>query len=188
MATLSEPASGRPRPGVTHAPSADRATGDPTLVDPRGQQFAAAVTAVVLAAVLLLAPSPAATALLALQTVLFGLGAGLGVRRTPHAWVYRTLVRPRLGPPAELEDPAPPRFAQTVGLVFAVVGLAGFLAGATTLGLVATAFALAAALLNAIFGFCLGCELYLLLQRSRQGLDRRRSSLSRPGTPSGTGG
>jgi hypothetical protein len=158
MTTLSEPTADRPAPGVTHAPA-------DTRVDPRGQQFAAAVTVVVMAAVLLLAPGPAATALLAAQAVLFGIGAGLGVRRTPHAWVYRRLVRPRLGPPAELEDPAPPRFAQAVGLAFAVVGLAGFLAGLTPLGLVATAFALAAALLNAAFGFCLGCEMYLLVAR-----------------------
>jgi hypothetical protein len=79
--------------------------------------------------------------------------------------VFRTLVRPRLAPPAELEDPAPPRFAQTVGLAFSLVGLAGFLAGATLLGLVATGFALVAALLNAVFGLCLGCEMYLLIRR-----------------------
>ncbi|MFC6286370.1 DUF4395 domain-containing protein [Nocardioides sp. GCM10027113] len=135
-------------------------------VDPRGQRFAAAVTTVVLAAVLLLAPSPAAVALLAVQTALFALAAGLGVQRTPHAWAYRTLVRPRLGPPAELEDAAPPRFAQAVGLAFASVALVGFLTGATLIGLVATGFALAAALLNAAFGFCLGCEMYLLLKRA----------------------
>ena len=46
--------------------------------------------------------------------------------------------------------------------MFALVGLAGFLAGATLLGLVAAGFALVAALLNAVFGFCLGCEMYLL--------------------------
>ena len=135
-------------------------------VDPRGQQFAAGVTVVVLAAVLLLAPGPVGVALLAVQTVLFAVGAGLGVQRTPHAWVFRTLVRPRLGAPAELEDAAPPRFAQAVGLTFAVIALVGFLAGATVVGLVATGFALAAALLNAVFGFCLGCELYLLLKRA----------------------
>jgi disulfide bond formation protein DsbB len=134
-------------------------------VDPRGQRFAAGVTAVILAAVLALAPSPVATALLAAQTVLFAIGAGLGVRQTPHAWVFQSLIRPRLGPPAELEDAAPPRFAQGVGLVFASVGLVAFLAGATTVGLVATGFALVAAVLNAAFGLCLGCELYLLLTR-----------------------
>lgn len=135
-------------------------------IDPRGQQFAAAVTSVVLAAVLL-SPTPLATALIAAQTALFAIGAGLGVQHTPHAWVFRKLVRPRLGPPAELEDAAPPRFAQTVGLVFSTVALLGFLAGATTVGLVATGFALVAALLNAVFGLCLGCEAYLLIRRIR---------------------
>ena len=134
-------------------------------IDPRGQQFAAAVTAAVLALVLLLAPDPVAIALLAVQTVLFAIGAGLGVQRTPHALVFRALVRPRLGAPAELEDAAPPRFAQAVGLTFAVVALVAFLAGATVVGLVATGFALVAALLNAVFGFCLGCEMYLFLKR-----------------------
>ena len=134
-------------------------------VDPRGQQFAAAITTVVLAVVLLLAPHPLGVALLGLQTLVFAAGAGLGVQSTPYAWVFRTLVRPRLGAPAELEDPEPPRFAQAVGLAFAVVALVAFVAGATTVGLVATGFALAAALLNAVFGFCLGCELYLLIKR-----------------------
>jgi len=135
-------------------------------VDPRGQQFAAAVTSVVLAVVLLAAPSPVAIALLAVQAVLFAIGAGLGVQSTPHALVFRSLIRPRIGAPRELEDATPPRFAQTVGLVFATVGLVGFLAGATAVGLVATGFALVAALLNAVFGFCLGCEMYLLIKRA----------------------
>ena len=138
-----------------------------TGIDPRGPQFAAALTTVVLAAVLLLAPSPLGVALLAVQAVLFAVGAGVGLQHTPHAWLFQRLVRPRLAPPAELEDPEPPRFAQGVGLVFALVGLAGFLSGATVVGLVATGLALAAALLNAAFGFCLGCEMYLLIKRVR---------------------
>jgi len=136
-------------------------------IDPRGARFTAALTAVLLAVVLLLAPSPTATVLVAVQAVLFGVGATRGVQRTPYAWLFRAVVRPRLAPPAELEDAAPPRFAQAVGLVFAVVALAGFVAGADLLGLVATGFALVAAVLNAVFGLCLGCEMYLLLQRSR---------------------
>jgi hypothetical protein len=138
-------------------------------IDPRSPQLAAALTAVVLAAVLLLAPHPAGVALLGVQTVLFAIGAVAGVQRTPHAWLFRTLVRPRLAPPAELEDPAPPRFAQGVGLAFSVVGLVALLAGATVVGQVAVGFALAAALLNAVFAFCLGCELYLLVARVRAG-------------------
>lgn len=137
----------------------------PTQIDSRGPQFTAAVTAVVLAVVLLTAPSTFATVLLAVQAGLFAIGAGLGVQRTPHSWVFRTVVRPRLTRPAELEDATPPRFAQAVGLGFALVGVVGFVAGASLVGLVATGFALTAAVLNAVFKFCLGCELYLILKR-----------------------
>lgn len=135
-------------------------------IDPRGSQFAAALTTIVLAVVLATAPSTLAITLLAIQAALFAVGAIFGVARTPHAWLFRTLVRPRLAAPREWEDPAPPRFAQGVGLAFALIGLLGLLAGAQILGLVAVGFALAAALLNAVFGFCLGCETYLLLRRA----------------------
>jgi hypothetical protein len=135
-------------------------------IDARGPRFAAAVTSAILAAALL-SPLPVAIALVALQTAVFAVGAGLGVQRTPYAWVFRKLVRPRLGPPSELEDPAPPRFAQAVGLGFALVALVAFLADATTVGLVATGLALVAALLNAVLGLCLGCELYLLYRRAQ---------------------
>ncbi|MEP9363465.1 DUF4395 domain-containing protein [Nocardioides sp. CN2-186] len=134
-------------------------------IDPRGPQFAASLTSVVLIAVLLLSPSPVGTVLLAVQAVLFAVGAIRGVQHTPYSWLFRALVRPRLAAPDELEDPAPPRFAQAVGLVFALVGLAGFLVGADVVGFVAVGFALVAALLNAIFRFCLGCEMYLLIRR-----------------------
>lgn len=146
-----------PRPGVAHRPAG--------AIDPRGPQFTAALTAVVLVAVLLL-PSPYDAALLAVQAVLFALGAVRGVQATPHAWLFRTLVRPRLAPPTEWEAPEPPRFAQAVGLAFALVGLVALLAGATVLGQVAVGLALVAALLNAVFAFCLGCEVYLLLRRA----------------------
>ena len=133
-------------------------------IDPRGPQLGAAITSVVLA-VVLVAPTAVAIPVLAVQTVLFAIGAGLGVQRTPHAWLFKTFVRPRLGAPRDLEDVAPPRFAQGVGLAFAVVALVGFLTGAGVVGLVATGFALTAALLNAVFAYCLGCEMYLLLKR-----------------------
>ena len=141
-------------------------TGAPAGIDPRGPRLAAALTSIVLVAVLLLAPSPVGVAVLALQAATFALGAARGVQHTPYAWLFRSLVRPRLSAPTELEDPAPPRFAQTVGLVFALVALGGFLSGADVVGLVATGFALVAALLNAIFGLCLGCEMYLLFKRA----------------------
>lgn len=145
-----------PRPGTLTPPRG--------AIDPRGPQLTAALTAVVLAAVLLL-PAPWSKALLAVQAGLFALGAARGVQHTPHAWLFRTVVRPRLGPPSEWEAPEPPRFAQAVGLGFSLVGLVALLAGATLVGQVAVGLALVAALLNAVFAFCLGCELYLLITR-----------------------
>ncbi|MCW2782033.1 MAG: hypothetical protein JWR35_2482 [Marmoricola sp.] len=137
----------------------------PVGIDPRGPQFNAALTSVVLAVTLLTAPGPLGTTLIAVQTALFGIGVALGVQHTPAAYLFKKLVRPRLAAPSHLEDPQPPRFAQAVGLAFAVVALVGYLSGATLVGAIATGFALAAALLNAVFGFCLGCELYLLIRR-----------------------
>ena len=134
-------------------------------IDPRGPQFNAMLTSVVLALTLLTAPGAVGIVLLGVQAVLFATAVAFGVQRTPAAYVFKRVVRPRLGAPAHLEDPRPPRFAQAVGLVFAVVGLFGYLFGATLVGAIATGLALVAALLNAVFGFCLGCEIYLLIRR-----------------------
>jgi len=133
-------------------------------IDPRGPQFTAALTVVVILLALLL-PQPWALVVTVIQTVLFAIGAGLGVQRTPHAWLFKKFVRPRLGAPDELEDPAPPRFAQGVGLAFLVVALVGYLVSATLVAQIALGLALVAAVLNAVFRFCLGCELYLLIRR-----------------------
>jgi Ca2+/Na+ antiporter len=129
------------------------------VVDPRGLRFAAALTTLVLALVLVTGNGW----LLAAQALVFALGA---VDQSPYGLLFRRFVRPRLGPPAELEDARPPRFAQVVGLVFALVGAVGFALGSNVVGLIATAAALIAAFLNAAFGICLGCELYLLFRRT----------------------
>lgn len=133
-------------------------------IDPRGPRFVAGVTTVVLSLALLLA-SPL---VLALQGIVFAVGAIAGPARHPYAIGFRRFVRPRLGPPDHLEDPAAPRFAQACGVVFSVVGLLGFAVGATWLALGAISFALAAAFLNAAFNFCIGCEIYLRAQRLRR--------------------
>lgn len=90
----------------------------------------------------------------------------LSPRTAPWGVLYRTVVQPRLSPPAELEDPRPPRFAQGVGLVVAVTGLLLHAVGVPWALPVAAAMAFIAAFLNAVFGLCLGCQLYLLLQRA----------------------
>ena len=130
-------------------------------VDPRGPRFGAALTTVVLAVVLVTGSGW----LLLAQAVVFAIGAVAGLRWAPYGVLYRRLVRPRLAPPTEMEAEAPPRFAQGVGLLFAVVGSVGYLAGAPALGVVATAMALIAAVLNAAFDVCLGCEVHLRLVR-----------------------
>lgn len=130
-------------------------------VDPRGPRFGAAVTTAVLAAVLITGSGW----LLAAQALVFALGAFGGLRIAPYGLVFRLLVRPRIGPPDQMEFEAPPRFAQGVGFVFAAVGAVGYLGGVTALGVVATACAFGAAFLNAAFDFCLGCEVHLRLSR-----------------------
>ena len=134
-------------------------------VDPRGPRFGAVITSAVLAVILLTAPSTLATALLILQTVVFGLGAFAGLQFHPYGWIFRTFVRPRLAPPSELEDSAPLRFAQLVGFLFAAVALIGTFTDSSTVALGAVGFALGAAFLNAAFNICLGCEMYLLGKR-----------------------
>lgn len=143
-------------------------------IDPRGPRFGAAVSATILGVAVVLGGTAAGTAVLATAALLFVVGTARGPQHSVQGWAFRRWVRPRLAPPLHLEDPAPPRFAQAVGLVVTGAGLA--LSPATQLAVpVAGAVALTAAFLNAAFGFCLGCELYLGLQRLRAALSRGRS-------------
>ncbi|MDA2986541.1 MAG: DUF4395 domain-containing protein [Actinomycetota bacterium] len=148
-------------------------TSDPTAsvrrtVDPRGPRFGAAITTVVLAVTLVLIDTTAGTVLIAWQTLVFALGSLVGLQAQPYGWVFRRVVRPRLSPPSEMEDAAPPRFAQTVGLIFLAVALVASLAGVTIVATIAVAMALVAAFLNAVFNLCLGCEMYLIGARLRR--------------------
>ncbi|GAB2839986.1 DUF4395 domain-containing protein [Microbacterium insulae] len=156
-------------------------------IDPRGPRFVAGITSLLLLIDVFLgligvsaaqsasgwaitAATPAERAqdpafvLLLLIALLFLWGV-LSPRTAPWAALYRTAVAPRLAPPTEREDPRPPRFAQGVGLVVTAAGLALHLAGVPWALVIAAAMAFVAAFLNAAFGLCLGCQLYLLLQR-----------------------
>ncbi len=144
-------------------------------IDPRGPRFSAGITAVVALVVigLALAGFPvAATVLFATQGVVFAVGAIAGVQRHPYGLIYRKLVRPRLKPPLELEDPAPPTFAQGVGLLVVVTGLVLHLLGVPFALVIAAAAAFVAAFLNSVFAYCLGCQIYLVL--TRVGIIRRK--------------
>ncbi len=130
-------------------------------IDPRGPRIAALITTVVFIVVLI----TGSAWLLAAQAVVFAIAVIFGMRWAPYGLVFRLLIRPRLGPPRELEPEAPPRFAQGVGLLVSVVGVIGYATGLTPIGIVAAVLGLIAAFLNGVFGLCLGCEMYLFIRR-----------------------
>jgi len=141
-----------------------------TGIDPRGPRFGAGITAVLLLVVIglslggLIVP---ALIIFAAQTLLFAWGAFAGIKRHPYGLLFKALVRPRLKPPTELEDPTPPTFAQGVGFVITAIGVILTLLGLTPALPIAAALAFVAAFLNSVFGYCLGCQIYLFLVRAR---------------------
>lgn len=158
----------------------------PFGLDPRGPRFGAAITSVLLLIVVLLglteplgatlvdrALQPSAL-LLTVIVALFAWGAFAGIQKHPYGSLYRAVVAPRLGPPAEREHPAPPTFAQFVGLLVTATGLVLHLLGVPGALVVAASAAFIAAFLNAVFAYCLGCQLYVLLVRAK--LIRRAST------------
>ena len=135
----------------------------PTLIDVRGPRFSATITVIVLA----IALATQNAWVLALQAVVFAIGAIRGPQFTPYAFIFKRVVKPRLRGEVVTEDSRPPQFAQTVGFIFALVGLLGAAIGSVLVFSIAVGFALAAAFLNSVFNYCLGCEMYLLVLRIR---------------------
>jgi len=135
----------------------------PTLIDVRGPRFSATITVIVLA----IALATQNVWVLALQGVVFAIGAIRGPQFTPYAFIFKRVVKPLLRGEVVTEDSRPPQFAQTVGFIFALVGLLGAAIGSVPVFSIAVGFALAAAFLNSVFNYCLGCEMYLLVLRIR---------------------
>ena len=127
-------------------------------IDARGPRFGAIITTVVLALTLVTNNKW----LLLAQALVFAIGAIRGPQFTPYGFIFKKLIKPRLSKEAPTEDVRPPKFAQSVGFLFALVGLVGAFSGADAVFTVAVGFALGAAFLNAAFNYCLGCEMYLL--------------------------
>jgi len=139
-------------------------------IDPRGPRFGAGITAILLLVVIGLSLSGlwlAAFIVFALITVGFAWGTFAGIQRHPYGLLFRKLIRPRLAAPRELEDATPPTFAQGVGFFITLVGVVLFLVGLQLALPIAAALAFVAAFLNSVFGYCLGCQIYLLLVRAR---------------------
>lgn len=127
-------------------------------IDARGPRFGAVITTTVLAIALVTMNEW----VLLVQALVFAIGAIRGPQFTPYGLIFKKFIKPRLSKEAPTEDVRPPKFAQSVGLIFALVGLVGAFSGADVVFTVAVGFALGAAFLNAAFNYCLGCEMYLL--------------------------
>ena len=138
------------------------------FIDARGPRYSAAITTTVLALALI----TESNYLIGFQFAVFLSAVLFGLRRSIYGFVYRNLIQPRLSGPVPSENEAAPRFAQLIGALFAFIALIGGLTGNTAIFLTATSFALVAAFLNAAFGFCLGCQMYLLLLRFRSKFSR----------------
>ena len=134
-----------------------------TVIDARGPRFGAAITTVVFAAAL----ATHNAWFIVAQAIVFAIGAFKGPQFTPYAYIYKFAVKPFLKGEVPTEDVRPPQFAQSVGLLFALVAIAGALLDIDAIVIAAVSMALGAAFLNAAFNFCLGCEIYLLLLRAR---------------------
>lgn len=134
-----------------------------TTIDARGPRFAALITTLVLVVAL----ASHSVWVIVFQTLVFAVGAVRGPQFTPYSFVFRKFIRPRLKGEVPAEDIRPPQFAQSVGLIFALVATVGLVSHISVLFTIAAGAALAAAFLNAAFNYCLGCEVYLLLLRLR---------------------
>ena len=132
------------------------------LIDARGPRYTAALTTIVLSAALI----TESNLIIGFQFAVFLSAVLFGLRRSIYGFLYRNLIQPRLSGPVPSEYESAPRFAQLIGALFAFTALIGGLTGNTGVFLIATGFALAAAFLNAAFGFCLGCQMYLLSLRA----------------------
>jgi len=135
----------------------------PTPIDPRGPRFNQAVLTLALLIGFVFDWKPVAPAF----ALVLLLGAAFGTRYGPFLRLYAELIKPRLQPPSELEDPRPPRFAATVGVVILTAATVAFAAGATTAGWTLALIVAVLAGLSATTGICVGCEMWLLVARRR---------------------
>ena len=159
----------------------------PTGIDPRGPRFGATITAVLLLVDVFIS-IPLATApinveahgyvLLVVLSGIFLWGAVGGVQQSPSGLFFAKFIRPRLKAPTFVESPAGPTFSQAVGFIVTITGVLLYLADVPAAVPVAAAIAFVAAFLNSAFGYCLGCEIYLLF--AKRGIT---FGLEKAGTP-----
>ncbi len=135
---------------------------DTDVIDARAPRFNQG-TVGVLGAVALLTGWWWLFGVLALQLLL---GLTLGRRWCLPCVAYFRFVQPLLGE-GRVEDARPPRFANMIGATLLTATTLVYLVGLQTAGAVLGGIVTVLALLAALSGLCVGCELYRLLARLR---------------------
>ena len=135
-------------------------------IDPRGYRFGAGVTLFVAVVTLVLGAGSAGLVVMGLLVLMFAPGAFIGPQATLQSALFKGMVRPRIGPPSETESFRPPRFAQQLGFIMSLAALVLGLLGLAWGFYLFAAFITVASFLNSAFGFCFGCEIYLLIKRA----------------------
>jgi hypothetical protein len=141
----------------------------PGQLDPRGPRFGAGITSVLMLIVIYLSLDAntidAALSVMAFAVVMFVFGSTLGPAKHPYSYLYKFTLRKFLKAPTYLEPAKPVHFAQVIGLVVTGSGLALHFIGVPNALPVAAALAFLAAFVNAVFAYCIGCQMYLGLKR-----------------------
>jgi hypothetical protein len=88
-----------------------------------------------------------------------------GPKLSPLGRLASKVIAPRLGAEKPVSGP-PKRFAQGMGAAMTTAGAIAWALGATTLADVLLAMLLAAATLESVFAYCLGCRIFGLLIRA----------------------
>jgi hypothetical protein len=138
-------------------------------LDPRGPRFGAGISSLLMLVVIYLSLDPAsedlALAVMGFAVLMFTFGSVLGPGKHPYSYLYKYTLRKFLKAPEYLEPATPVHFAQVIGLLITGLGLALGLLGVPYALAIAAALAFLAAFVNAVFAYCIGCQMYLGLKR-----------------------
>jgi hypothetical protein len=138
-------------------------------LDPRGPRFGAGISSILMLLVIYLSLDPAseqvALTVMGFAVLMFTFGSLLGPAKHPYSYLYKYTLRKFLSAPAYMEPATPVHFAQVIGLVITGLGLTLGLLGIPFALPIAAAAAFMAAFVNAVFAYCIGCQMYLGLKR-----------------------
>jgi hypothetical protein len=129
-----------------------------------------------LPAIAYLAGDPAAAPILTFTGLAMALSVLAGPRFSLFGRLFNSIIRPAFNlEPGRPEDSRPHRFAEALGSIFLLAAAVFYLTGPVFVGQALALVVVALALLNAVGGICIGCQMYLLI--------RRTFAMNRPESP-----